>query len=193
MKNIIEIYKAIHHKLTSFIINKDGTAAIEFAFIAPLMVATYFGTVEVSRLYMAKNKVEGVTETISDLVAQGKTTTQSELADIFSIGTKSLTLQENLKYNIVVSAVETLPNNAGAPVSRVTWSESKTGQNEKSQDAIVSDLPVGLNRNYETVIVTELYYEHTAIFGIYIKGNKSFNRRYYSKPRYSASIPCDDC
>ncbi|MEP3474906.1 MAG: TadE/TadG family type IV pilus assembly protein [Hyphomicrobiales bacterium] len=185
--------RRIIKKLRAFKNNAEGVAAIEFGFIAPLMVATYFGTLEVSRLYIAKNKVETVSETIADLVAQGKTTTKSELADIFAIGGKALTLQENLEYNVVVTAVETLPNNSGDPVSRVLWSESKKGTNELTKDSIVNDLPDGLARNYETIIMTELYYDHTAIFEYFLKGPKSFDRRFYSKPRYTTSIPCTDC
>ncbi len=185
--------RRIIKKLRAFKNNAEGVAAIEFGFIAPLMVATYFGTLEVSRLYIAKNKVETVSETIADLVAQGKTTTKSELADIFAIGGKALTLQENLEYNVVVTAVETLPNNSGDPVSRVLWSESKKGTNELTKDSIVNDLPDGLARNYETIIMTELYYDHTAIFEYFLKGPKSFDRRFFSKPRYTTSIPCTDC
>jgi Flp pilus assembly pilin Flp len=180
-------------KLSSFKKNSEGTAAIEFAFIAPLMIATYFGTVEISRVYITKNKVETVTETISDLVAQGKTTTTQELADIFAIGSKALTTKENLEFNIVVSAVETQPNNSGTPVSRVLWSESKKGTKKLTKDSIVNDLPVGLARNYETIIMTELYYEHSSFLEFFIKGKKSFDRRFYSKPRYTSSIPCTDC
>ncbi|MBO6551039.1 MAG: pilus assembly protein [Rhizobiales bacterium] len=185
--------KNIVKRLNTFQKNSEGTAAIEFAFIAPLMLAAYFGTLEVSRLYIAKNKVETVTETISDLVAQGKTTTKQELADIFSIGSKALSFKEDLEYNVVVTAIETQPDNSGTPVSRVIWSESKKGTNKHAVNSIVNDLPPGLARNFETIIMTELYYEHTALFEYFIKGPKSFDRRFYSKPRYTASIPCNDC
>lgn len=185
--------KNIVKRLNTFQKNSEGTAAIEFAFIAPLMLAAYFGTLEVSRLYIAKNKVETVTETISDLVAQGKTTTKQELADIFSIGSKALSFKEDLEYNVVVTAIETQPDNSGTPVSRVIWSESKKGTNKHAVNSIVNDLPPGLARNFETIIITELYYEHTALFEYFIKGPKSFDRRFYSKPRYTASIPCNDC
>ena len=185
--------KNIVKRLNTFQKNSEGTAAIEFAFIAPLMLATYFGTLEVSRLYIAKNKVETVTETISDRVAQGKTTTKQELADIFSIGSKALSFKEDLEYNVVVTAIETQPDNSGTPVSRVIWSESKKGTNKHAVNSIVNDLPPGLARNFETIIMTELYYEHTALFEYFIKGPKSFDRRFYSKPRYTASIPCNDC
>lgn len=186
-------------KVASFRNNEKGTASIEFAMILPLMIATYFGTVEVSKLYITKNKVESVAETISDLVAQGTTITKNDLDDIFSIGTNSLTLEENLKFNLVVTAVETQPDDDGNPVSRVIWSESKKkdkdgdGVNTKSIGDTITDMPEGLARNFETIIITELFYKHTAINEYFIKGPKSFDRRFYSKPRYTASIPCSDC
>ena len=185
--------KKLSRSLNSFKKNAKGAASVEFAFIAPLMIATYFGTVEVSRAYIAKNKVETVTETISDLVAQSKTIKKSELIDIFNLVTKTLTIDEELNYNIVVTAVESLPDGQGNPESKVKWSESKTGNNKHTADTTINDLPPGLARNYETVIMTELYYEHSALFGFFIKGKKSFDRVFYSKPRYTASIPCDDC
>lgn len=187
------LFQKISNKVTNFFKNKEGTAAIEFAMIAPLMVATYFGTVEVSKLFITKNKVETVAETISDLVAQSTTITTDELADIFTIATNTLTLEEDLEFNIVVTAIESLPTGAGTPVSRVLWSESKKGTKKHVVDSIVNDLPDGLARNFETVIMTELYYNHTAIFEYFIKGKKSFDRVFYSKPRYTASIPCTDC
>jgi len=193
MLNLKSKLNKIIEKYDTFKKNSEGTAAIEFAFLAPLMIALYFGTVEISRAYIAKNKVETVTETISDLVAQSLTTSKTELADIFSIGTKALTTEEVTNFNIVVTAVETLPDAHGNPESKVKWSESKTGENKHASDTVVNDLPAGLARNYETVIMTELYFEHKAIFEYFIKGKKSFDRVFYSKPRYTASIPCSDC
>ncbi len=177
-----------------FLKNKDGTAAIEFAFLAPILIATYFATVEISRAYLIKNKVEAVSETVADLVAQGTTITKSQLDDIFTLSTSMLKTEEEAKFNIVVTAVRTLPHpTTGDPETKVTWSESKTGNNKRSEDDDYNDLPDGMAQNYETLIVTELYYDHTAIFEYIIKGTKKFDRRFITKPRYSLDIPCDDC
>lgn len=187
------LFQKLSNKLKSFINDKEGTSAIEFALLAPLMIAIYFGTVEISKLLITKNKVETVAETISDLVAQSTTITTTELADIFSIATSTLSLEEDLEFNIVVTAINTQPNGEGDPESKVIWSESKKGTKKQVVNTIVNDLPDGLARNFETVIMTELYYNHSAIFEFFIKGKKSFDRVFYSKPRYTASIPCTDC
>ena len=187
------LFQKCSNKLSGFFKNEEGTAAIEFAMIAPLMVATYFGTVEVSKLYITKNKVETVAETITDLVAQSTTITTDELADIFRIATNTLSTEEDLEFNIVVTAVDTQPNGAGEPISRVVWSESKKGTKKHEQHGVIHNLPEGLARNYETVIMTELYYDHTSVTKYFFKEDKSFDRVFYSKPRYTASIPCEDC
>ena len=171
----------------------QGTAAIEFAFIAPLMIATYFGTVEISRAYIIKNKVETVSETVADLVAQGKTITTAQLQDIFAISQKVLKPAEQVKFNIVVTAVRTEPDENGNEETKVMWSESKDGTQEHTVDSEYNDLPDGIATNYESIIVTELYYDHESIFEFFIKGSKSFDRRFINKPRYSSDIPCTDC
>jgi len=177
-----------------FLKNQKGTAAIEFAFLAPILILTYFGALEVSRAYLIKNKVETVSETVANLVAQGTTITQSQLDDIFTLSTSMLETDEEAKFNIVVTAVRTLPDpNTGDPKTKVTWSESKTGNDTRGQDDEYNELPDGMAENYETLIVTELYYDHTAIFEYVVKGTKKFDRRFITKPRYSLDIPCDDC
>lgn len=185
--------KPLTHLIKKFRSDASGTAAIEFALLLPMMIFIFFGTVEASKLYIEKNQVEAVSETVADLVTQGKTITSNQLEDIFKISSKTLAPDMESKINIAVTAVRTLPDENGQPETKVTWSESKTGQNTKSVDATYSDLPEGLAKNYETIIVTELYYNHKAIFEFFIKGNKAFDRRFFNKPRYSSDIPCTDC
>lgn len=200
MKTLTYYKKNLHAKLLiaketlhAFAADTKATASVEFALIIPLLIASYFGTVEVSRAYIAKNKVEGITETVADLVSQGKSITTTQLTDIFSLSSKALMIGEEANINIVVTSVRTEPDANGAPETTVRWSESKTGNNTHATGATYTDLPAGIAKNYESVIVTELYYEHTALFEVFIKGTKHFDRRFITKPRYSSDIPCTDC
>lgn len=193
MRNLIYKLKCLKADLAAFIENEKAVASVEFAFIAPLMVATYFGSVEISRAYIAKNRVETVSETVSDLVAQGKNITEAELTDIFAISSKILRADEEAKFNVVVTAVRTLPDAGGDPETKVTWSESKTGEHTRTVGDTFTELPDGIAQNYETVIVTELYYKHNSILEFFVKGDKIFDRRFIHKPRYSSDIPCTDC
>ena len=179
--------------ITTFKADCKGTSAIEFALMVPVMIFIYYGTIELSKFYIEKNQVETISETVADLVTQGKSITTDQLEDIFKISTKTLDAAMEAKLNIAVTAVRTLPDENGQPESKVTWSESKTGQNTKSEGSTYSDLPEDLAQNYETIIVTELFYQHRSILEFFLKGDKSFDRRFLNKPRYSSDIPCTDC
>lgn len=193
MTSLIRKFKRLALDVRLFIEDQKAVASVEFAFIAPLMIATYFGSVEVSRAYIAKNRVETVSETVSDLVAQGRNIDKAELADIFAISSKILRADEEAKFNVVVTAVRTEPLEDGTPETTVRWSESKTGNNTRTVDDVYNELPDGMANNYETIIVTELYYKHTSIMEYFIKGEKNYDRRFLNKPRYSSDIPCSDC
>jgi Flp pilus assembly protein TadG len=52
-------------RLFRFFKSKSGTAAIEFAFIAPLMIVLFAGTVEVGRAYQVYNAVNRVASQIA--------------------------------------------------------------------------------------------------------------------------------
>lgn len=179
--------------LYAFANDTKATASVEFALILPVLIASYFGTVEISRAYIAKNKVEAITETVADLVSQGKTITTTQLNDIFTISSKALLAAEEANINIVVTSVRTEPDTNGNPETTVRWSESKTGNSTYAEGATYDDLPAGIAKNYESIIITELYYGHTALFEVFIKGTKQFDRRFITKPRYSSDIPCTDC
>lgn len=54
----------------AFAKNQSGLAAIEFAFLLPLMLAIYFGIVELSQGLSASRKIDLVAHAMSDLVGQ---------------------------------------------------------------------------------------------------------------------------
>lgn len=174
--------------------NTKGIAATEFALILPFLVATYLGTVEICRAVIAKNKIEVAHESVSELVSRGQNITQDQLTDIFSLSTKMLKASENNAINLVVTAVRTLPNSGtGQPETKVTWSESKTGANTRPQGDNFSGLPDGMAANYETIIVTEMYYLHNSMYNNFINGGATMDRTFFTRPRYSSDIPCYDC
>lgn len=180
-------------KLLNFFKDEKGTASIEFAFIAPILVLTYFATAELSSAFLAKEKAESVSETVSDLVAQGETITTTQLEDIFALTKSILPPSIEAEINIVVSAIRTLPDPNGNPETKVTWSSSKTGSDLRNTGDIYDELPDGMAVNFETLIITDLVYTYTAPFGMVIKAPNLFNRTFINRPRRSNDIPCMDC
>lgn len=50
--------------------NENGVAAVEFALIMPFMLALYFGSMEASVLFTADKRVNTISATVGDLIAQ---------------------------------------------------------------------------------------------------------------------------
>ncbi len=56
-----------------FLARDDGAAAIEFAFILPLLLLMYFGLVDVTSLISTNRRIVSAAATMADLVGQQKT------------------------------------------------------------------------------------------------------------------------
>ena len=71
--------------MRDFIAQDTGAAAIEFAFILPLMLLLYFGLVDVTGLISLNRRVVSAAATMADLVGQQKTTVlKSTITDQFN-------------------------------------------------------------------------------------------------------------
>ena len=62
--------RALLKRVRRFGANETGAAAVEFALIMPFMLALYFGSMEASVLFTADKRVNTVSATVGDLVAQ---------------------------------------------------------------------------------------------------------------------------
>lgn len=65
--------------------NSDGVAAIEFAFIAPILMTMFFGVFEMGRAYAAHRRFLSATYMIGDLVAREKALTQDGLRSVYKL------------------------------------------------------------------------------------------------------------
>jgi Flp pilus assembly protein TadG len=59
---------------TSYLNAQSGVAAIEFAFILPVMLLLYFGMMDLTTLVVNNRKVTTVASAVADLTAQSRTT-----------------------------------------------------------------------------------------------------------------------
>ena len=59
--------------LASFARDRKGVAAVEFAYIAPLLILALFGTIEVSRAVLMHKKFQRVSAMVGDLVSREQT------------------------------------------------------------------------------------------------------------------------
>jgi Flp pilus assembly protein TadG len=86
--------------------NCKGIAAIEFALIAPLLLAMYFVTMEVSQAIETSKKVGRVGNMVADLVTQQKQVDTNTLDDIMKIASTTLMPYNRSRPTVTVTAID---------------------------------------------------------------------------------------
>jgi|GEM_PF-583663 Flp pilus assembly protein TadG len=123
-------------RAAAFGIDEQGLAAIEFAFVLPLMLAIYLGIVELSNGLSASRKVDLVAHAMSDLTGQitgggagsGQAAiTDAEMREIFLAGAALIGPLPAAALTITISEVLITQNAAGAYQAQVAWSVSYNG------------------------------------------------------------------
>ena len=79
-----------HYGRASYLVSRfrdeaKGVAAIEFAFLAPLMLLLYVGTIEISSAVSANRKLSRASSTLGDLLTQVECVSDNTLTDMINI------------------------------------------------------------------------------------------------------------
>src|ERR1700739_3966352 len=91
MRSISTIWFRARRPVLDFLRDRSGIAATEFAFIVPLMLVLFFGTVEFSSGIAVDRKVTLTARSLSDLVSQNTSVTSTQLSNIFQAATAIMT------------------------------------------------------------------------------------------------------
>src|SRR3984957_18341101 len=78
MKSFRQIWLRSRSHAASLMEDRRGIAATEFAFIVPIMLVLFFGTVEISSGVAVDRKVTFIARTLSDLTGQAPATDQAQ-------------------------------------------------------------------------------------------------------------------
>jgi Flp pilus assembly protein TadG len=161
-----------------------GVAAIEFAFIAPVLMVLLLGTIEICNALQCRQKVTSETASVADLVAQASSVSSADLANIFSAGNAILYPFPAGNATIVVSSIVNNPLNGQ---NTVAWSEPYNGGTPLQQNAVVS-VPTGIIAPGGSAIFVQVTYNYTSPIGHFIVGTLPLGDSFYSRPRESTSV-----
>jgi Flp pilus assembly protein TadG len=184
--------------------DRKGVAAIEFAFIAPLLLTMYFVTMEIAPAIDANKKVGRSASMIADLVTQQQTVSKSEVEAIMSIGEATLNPYNRSQLKVVITAI-TITDEEN-PKVLVAWSR-KMVNGAFSQDAAkdtVTTVPASLKIKGSFLIRVETSLDYRPIItwtasekattGLLAAfDNINMKETYYLRPRMSNSIDCSTC
>ena len=167
-----------------FIAAREGIIAVEFALIAPLMIATYFAVTELSDAYTAKSKVTVVASTAADLAAQETAICDAEMNDVFAaLSAIMFPYPVNDMKIKITSLVDT-----GNGTVKVAWSDV-LNDTPRAVNSIVS-IPDGLvtSGSGSSVILAEVTYHYSSPAGYMIYGSIPLSDKFYLHPRRSLKV-----
>jgi Flp pilus assembly protein TadG len=176
--------------LRSWRLDRRGAAAVEFAFIAPVMMTLYFGLAEITMGMMAERRASHLAATMADLVAQDSQTDKTTLDEVMSAGPKIMKPFPAVGLGICISSV--VADDEGNTTIDWTKSSGNCGDDPHSPGDTVT-LPDDLLADNEGLIMAEVAYEHTPIIGYVIKESMKFNEIFYLRPRQATRVTCEDC
>lgn len=184
--------------------DRKGVAAIEFAFIAPLLLTMYFVTMEIAHAIDANKKVGRAASMIADLVTQQQSISGSEVEAIMSIGEATLNPYNRTQLKVVITAIRI--SNDETPTVLVAWSR-KMVDGVFSQDAAkdsTTTIPetlrikgsflvrVETSLDYRPIITwTASEKQATGLLAAF--DNINMKETYYLRPRMSTTIDCSTC
>lgn len=145
--------------------NRRGIAAVEFAFVLPIMLLIYFGTVELGQGVMVERKLTALARTVGDLTAQTRSVSLSdaELNAIFDAADTVMIPYTSVKAGMVVSSV--VVDDKGA--ATVCWSAHRNSAALKT-GAIT--LPASVRVPNTSVIMATATYDFEPVIGYVVTG-----------------------
>lgn len=163
--------------------DRRGVSAVEFALIAPAMIAFYFGLAEVTQGLLAERRAAHAASAIGDLVAQSSTISNTEITDIFSIAT---TIMKPYPTSSLKMRVTSVSANASG-VTTVDWSNAQGGLTAYSTGAAIT-VPSGVIAANQSVIMSETSYAYDSPVDFFMPSAVTFNRKFYLRPRKSDKV-----
>lgn len=189
---------------TRFGEDRRGVAAVEFAFLAPILLMMYFLSMEASQAIEANKKVSRLGSMVADLVAQKSGgITKTDIQSIMDIGQTTLLPYSRSKPTIVVTGLQLTTE--AKPRALVAWSRKLEngvfGTGIPTNTEIVIPPALATPGTFLVKVDSELAYEPVIVWTAGGQGlgllnsfkSISMSESYLLRPRTVATLACSDC
>ena len=170
----------------------QGVSAIEFAFIAPVLILLYLGMAELTLGMMASRRVSHLAATIGDLAAQSQTLTPDNITDMWKIADSMLEPFSTSGTSLRIRLTSVTMSSEKTPRPLVDWSQASNTTKYKKGDPVASittnQIAVG-----ESLILTEVEYDYDSPLGNFIKDGTVFKESFTHHPRNGEMVTCPLC
>jgi Flp pilus assembly protein TadG len=181
-KSILRIWHETRRSAADLIADRSGLAAIEFAFILPVMLVMFFGTIEFSTAIAIDRKVTLMARTLSDLTSQATNVADSDLTNFFAASTGIMTPYPTTTLGSTITELFVDPNTLAA---RVQWSKGSAPLTVGTTVTIPSSLAIA--GTY--LILSQVSYTYVPTVGyVMAKAGISMSDFAYTRPRQSICV-----
>ena len=159
--------------------DERGAAAVEFALMAPFLIVLQLGSVELVKGFEAQRRVAHVASAMADVVSQGRTVSDAQLADAMVAGQ---VLVDPLPTNTLGLRIASMTADASGAVT-VDWQSSQNWTTGGQPT-----LPNGYLNAGESVIVADVTYDYNSPIQYILPVTVRFVRHAYIRPRLSNQV-----
>jgi Flp pilus assembly protein TadG len=170
-----------------------GIGGVEFALIAPLLLALYITSFELTIGLSVSKRVTRSASTIADLVTQQSKVTTSDLQQMISVANGVFTpyTPQNLKIKITGITLDAASNPTAA------WSWAQDGSRPYANGSAVN-VPTDMRSPSTFLVRAEVSTTHQLLMfmpGIMPNSLQTLtlNREFYYRQRVGTAIACDGC
>lgn len=168
--------------------DQRGLSALEFAFMAPLLIGMLMGIAEITNFILSSQKSEKMSFTVADILAQREKITADDLTEAATAA--SLVMKPfpfGTSGKVFVTSVSLDP--ANTTKTKVRWRCTATGTLASVSSKIGNVGAVStLDKNMfvddkDSIVATEVYYKYLPIMDYFAWANQTFYKVSYFRPR----------
>jgi Flp pilus assembly protein TadG len=164
-------------RLMRFSRDRRGVSAVEFALVAPMMIALYFGCVEISDGVAADRKVSLTAAALANLVAQSTSLSATDMNNVLDASTAIIQpySASNLKMTVSCLSIDANKN------VTTKWTATRNGGT-----GMTLTVPTDLKVASTQLIFAQVSYAYKPIVGYTITGTLTLSDQMFMMPRITA-------
>lgn len=195
-------FQIIKGRLKSLVQDRRGAAAIEFAFVAPILLVLYMMTMEISQAIDTNKKIGRAASLTADLVTQEQDIIKSEIDAIMTLGDALMAPYNRSRPEIEIDAISI----DAANKATIAWSRkyvNGVASNNTAKGTTVNDVPAQLKIPSTFLVRSRAKLSYSPMVawfysdqaGSWYTKSSSINmgEEYYLRPRITSSVSCADC
>jgi len=165
-------------------VDQRGLAAVEFAFILPIMMVMLFGTIEFSQAIATDRKISLMARTLSDLTSQATLVTDTDLTNFFNASTAIMTPYPTAPLSSTITQIYV----DASKVAKVKWSKGSVPLAVNTTVTVPTTLAVA--DSY--LIFSQVSYTYTPKIAYVMKNAITMSDSAFTRPRQSKCVNYPD-